>query len=165
MIDSNKKRIQELRLMGFATQLQLSAQMELLLEIIVMRELNLTVAQTSIVCAPLGGGAKTSLACSLATLSGSHPEMGKAVSTFQRLAGRNAMAHGFLFPTPKAFLLVSREVKNKLAVKIRNVDTQSADELCDAFEAVQAASGVSDDDIHQYGKEIVSLAPTLESLE
>jgi hypothetical protein len=158
-IDS--QAIVDMALMGIA--FQLSSGVELAIEIVIMKELGITLAQNCAVCGPLGGGAKVALVNALCAMSGNYPNLRQAISEFQSAIGRNALAHGFVsFEKPeKPWFLVHREVKTKLEVKIKKLDSHFSQDLPRLQRAVFDAASVSDQDAHDYGLAIARLSPTL----
>ena len=127
---------------------------------VIKRELNLSLEQACAVCGPLGGGAKTSLMLSLIALSGKCPSLSAAIKKFQSMVGRNALAHGFIsaVDSEKEWYLVTREVKDKLVIKTRNLDAHFQKSIIEVMEEVQAAANVNDQQLHDYGLEILNLA-------
>ena len=111
------------------------------MEMVIKDRLQLTTEQASMVCGPLGGGAKFNLLKSL--LAGDNPELVDAVKSFQEVIGRNALVHGFItFEKPdEMWSVVSREVRDKLAVKVKSLERYMADDVIPAFDRVMAASG------------------------
>lgn len=133
---------------------------ELTMEMVIKRELGLTLEQVCIICAPLGAGAKTEL---VTALFKDHPELSefvKAVKNFQGHVSRNWLAHGFVTfdKLDGPWDIVQREVKNGLKVKTKRIVDWFSDEFVPAFDRVIATSGFSDQEIHDYGQEIKALA-------
>lgn len=131
---------------------------ELAMEMVIKRRLQLTTEQASMVCGPLGGGAKFSLLKSL--LEGSNPELVDAVKFFQEVIGRNALVHGFItFENPEdMWSVVSREVRDKLTVRAKSLERYMADDVVPAFDRVVLAADLTDEEMHEYGREIAALA-------
>jgi hypothetical protein len=138
---------------------------ELCIEMVIRRELGLTLEQTCVICAPLGGGAKTEL---LVGLFKDHPTLKDfvaAVKAFQSHVSRNWLAHGFIiFDDWNApWDIVFREAKNGLKVKRRRLVDWFSDEFEPAFDRVIQTSGFTDQQIHDYGIEIRALAKAPQS--
>lgn len=139
--------------------LMMWANVELVMEMHIQKQLDINLKQSCIVCAPLGAGAKFNLLASLANGDQQLQPLVDAIREFQNLAGRNAIAHGFItfHKIDQPWVLVSREVKNKFTVKHRTITDYYKEEFMPAFDKVMAQSGFTDDDIHQYGLAIARL--------
>lgn len=142
--------------------LMMWANVELVMEMVIKQELNLTHEQVSIICGPLGGGAKFNLLSSLTAGNPEREDFVNAVRAFQAKVGRNALAHGFITFTEadSPWEVISRDVKNSLTVKRRRLIDYYNEDFMPAFDRVMAASGFSDQDLHSYGQELAALAPT-----
>lgn len=144
----------------FGNVLNMWATVELVMEMTIKDELNLTLEQACIVCGPLGGGAKVALFNSLLASKPERAKLVEAVRTFQGLVGRNALAHGFITATDwdSPWTIVWREVKNKLTVKTKTLMPYLNSEFMPAYDAVMALSGFTDQEIQEYGQSIAHLA-------
>lgn len=144
----------------FGNVLNLWAQTEIVIEMVIKDALKLSTRDACIVCGPLGGGAKVALLKSLMAERGEKSEFVQAVTQFQTIVSRNSLAHGF--PTyrkaDEPWFIVSREVKDKLTVRTKPIIRYLEDDVMPAFDRVVEASGFSDDDMHRYGLEIADLA-------
>lgn len=144
---------------ALANVLMMWANVELIMEMWVQKKLNLTLEQTCIMCGPLGGGAKFNMFASLFADDEDRQDLIQAIRNFQTVAGRNAIAHGFITFTHRdqPWVLVSREVKNKLTIKHRTITDYFKDDFMPAWEKINEASGFADADIHEYGLAIARL--------
>ena len=93
----------------------------------------------------------------------SKPEFVKALTDFQQIVGRNALAHGFATYEKMSdhWDIVWREVKDKLTVKSKSLARYLEDDVMPGFDRVIAASGFNDDDMYKYGREVAALAQRL----
>ena len=102
---------------------------EVVVEVVIMRQLGTDAERTSIVCGGLGIGAKMAILCSLLNRT---PGNEKGVALFkeaQTLAERNSFAHGF-FLVERAtgkFELIKREVKDTYRARVKNFDADLMD--------------------------------------
>ena len=142
------------------TTLNLWSQTELIIEMVIKEALGLALEDTCILCGPLGAGAKVALLKSLLSQRGTKPKFVQAVADFQVLIGRNAIVHGFVTfeKIDEPWLIVSREVRDKLSVKTKPILRYLEDDIMPAFDRVMETSGFSDDDLHKYSLEIKALA-------
>lgn len=136
------------------------ASYELVVEVIIMRRLRLSPIEASIVCGGLGFGAKVNI---LYSLIADGDEVGKKLlRDAQNIAARNDFAHGFITktPVPYQFKLIRRDVKDALTVRVKPLGFEEMAEhgikVADAFHAVQAHFGVSDEDLDAYARAIES---------
>ena len=83
-------------LMHYGDFLAFWSTFDVMVEILIMRELGTTEEKTSIVCAGLGFGAKINIACSLLNSRSAGTERTTTLlREAQQLAERNSFAHGF----------------------------------------------------------------------
>lgn len=144
-------------LMGMA--LDLWSKAELAIEIVVRDVLKISTEEVCIICGPMGAGAKVALLKSLAHHHGVRPDFVTAITAFQGIISRNSLVHGFtVYPEPSdPWLLVSREVKDKLIVRCKLLKRYLDDDVMPAFRKVMATSGLTEDDVGKYMREIVAL--------
>ena len=147
----------------FATVLNLWANTELLVEMVIGQSLRLSTRESCIVCGPLGSGAKMNLVKALLAETQSKPDFVKALTDFQNIVGRNALAHGFATYEKMSdhWNIVWREVRDKLVVKSKSLGRYLDDDVMPGFDRVIAASGFTDRDMHKYGREVAALAQRL----
>ena len=133
---------------------------ELMMEMVIRRELGLSVEQVCVVCGPLGGGAKTELLIGLFKDCADLAPFVNAVRDLQRHVSRNWLAHGFIIfdDWNGPWDMVHREVKNGLKVKKRRLMDWYNHDFLPAFDRVVASSGFTDQDVHDYALAIRSLA-------
>src|ERR1700730_2277095 len=111
--EARKKRTSFLALYGLF--LSSWSMFETLMEVLIMRQLGLQPRETSIICAPLGPGAKRNL---LVSLLNREPDKYKQaiglINEAIKIAQRNSFAHGFFRVDLDAatFLLLTRDVKD-----------------------------------------------------
>ncbi len=138
---------------------------EMLVEVLIMHQLGLIPKTNSIVCGPLGFGAKINL---LYSLLNRHPSYAEGVALLRKMhtiAERNALAHGMMLSPPDKshFILFKRDVKEKYTVtpKAFTAETmkERVQEVLSARLAAQDWFGVSQGEIDQYGQSIAADAP------
>jgi hypothetical protein len=141
------------------------ASVELLFEVLIMRQLNLGNREASIICAPLGFGAKAHLLYSLLSRDTKNDAGRVLLKRIQNMAERNSLAHGFMLSPPdhSHYWMINREVKEKYSVraKKRTMSEMKAhvEAVMTAKVAAQAHFGITDDDINAYSRSIVTDAP------
>ena len=132
---------------------------DLMIEMLIKRELNLPTRETSIICAGVGFGAKISILLALLARDPKTFEGIKLLRATQQAAERNNFAHGFLSMTqPGDMRLVRREVKNgKYTVRSKplKIGSHMAGFL-KAFEAATKYFKITDDQIDAYSRELES---------
>jgi hypothetical protein len=145
--------------------LQLWQTFELLVEIIVMRQLRLTVHQTSILCGGINFAAKISIAVSL--LMEDRIKNEKAITSLKTAASvaeRNDFTHSFLTHGSDGSLhLVRREVRREgysVDVRIMTVTEMQrhGEAFAGAFENAAVELKISETDVDAYAREIESRA-------
>ena len=133
--------------------------LELVMEMIIQRELRLNLEETCIVCAPLGGGAKVALMTALLNRNIENAAVIEAFKEVQSFVGRNALVHGFVLdnsePTP--WTVISREVRTSLKVRHRSFDHYDEEEFFKKVTSLLELTGISDDDLGKFGLEIAAL--------
>src|SRR5437588_12172962 len=94
---------------------------EVIVEIIIMRQLRLTPEEASIVCAALGLGAKMNLLCSLLNRNSASEAGVRLLTHAQRVAERNSFAHGFFLRDKEQaeFHLIRRDIKYRYEAKMQ----------------------------------------------
>lgn len=129
---------------------------EILIEILIKRQLGVTYEKASILSASLGFGAKANILYSLLNDAGGHEEGIRLLKTAQNIAKRNTFSHGFLFCdlNERRFHLISREVKDKYKVKKKSMSFDEmehhASQFGEAFTAVKAHFKVKLSEIDNY---------------
>ena len=133
---------------------------ELIIEMVIKRELGLTLEQASVICSPLGGGAKTELLIGLFAERADLQPFVAAVRELQQHVSRNWLVHGFITFDDKngPWDIVHREVKNGLKVKRKRLVDWYNDDFLPAFNRMVETSGFNDQDVHDYGLKIRALA-------
>jgi hypothetical protein len=130
---------------------------ELMMEIAIMRELNLTADVGSALCASLAFQAKFSTLLALLRRDQSNKSKIAAVKTAQKVAKRNAFVHGFILNLKEdpRIRLVNRTNRNgkykvtSTAVGMLSMVNHAA-EFMEAFEAAGESLGISIADIDAY---------------
>lgn len=155
------RRLAQVQVSLYGLMLMTWSSIELALEMVAKREIGLTLKQACIIFGPLGGGAKVALTFSILEGNVAMQPFCEAVRAYQNFLGRNALVHGF--PTFKEesdpWVIVSREVKNGLVVRTRQIDRYvETEEFNVLFTRVMETSGFTDQDLHDYGQEIAALA-------
>ncbi|MEA3048155.1 MAG: hypothetical protein QOJ53_2487, partial [Sphingomonadales bacterium] len=147
----------------FGAVLLMWSHTEILMEMVLKREMDWGLEETSIICGPLGGGAKTALLFSLLQDRAGCQSFCEAVAEFQALLGRNALAHGFVTHASEddPLTFVYREVKKGLSVKIKTLDRYLEEKFIQAAKRVFAESGFTEADVNRYGHEVAALAQPL----
>jgi hypothetical protein len=145
---------------------------DVMVEIVIMRELGTTEEKTSIVCAGLGFGAKVHIACSLLN-SRPNKETKRTVALLkeaQQLAERNSFAHGFFLinRATEKFELIRREVKDTYHARLREFDfdimAKHTARFISKVNEFQSYAAISERDFLEYVKDIEAHALTLASL-
>jgi hypothetical protein len=149
-------------LMHYGDFLAFWSTFDMMVEILIMRELGTTEEKASIMCASLGFGAKANIACSL--LNGGPSDHKKRTATLlreaQQLAERNSFAHGFFLVNRETqqFELIKREVRDAYIARIRDLDCDSmakhTQKFIDKVGEMQSHADITEDDFLAYTKEI-----------
>lgn len=145
---------------------------DVIVEVLIMRELGTTKEKTSIVCAGLGFGAKVNIACSLLnSRADKHTERSIALlKEAQQQAERNRFAHGFFLVNNETerFELIRREVKDTYhaVVKEYGFDTMAThtSRFIKKVNEFKDHVGITDKDLFDYVKDIEAHALALASL-
>jgi hypothetical protein len=141
---------------------------EQLIELLIKRELNLAVRETSILCSAMNFGVKFNVLLALLRRTLSNEEGVKLLGSIQQISERNKIVHGFLLLQESQDIhLVTRDVKGgKYTVKTKKHDPQiHMSQFIDAFSSLQEWSGITDSDIHEYGQQIEADAKAHQSRE
>lgn len=137
---------------------------EVLVEIVIMRELRLTVEESCIVNAGLGFGAKVAIAESLLNRTASGNTGAAVLAAAHAISERNGFAHSFISVNDAGtiFTQVRREVRTSLTVKPKAFTTlamqKHANEFYAKFEEAQTYFGITDEMLIKYQREIESFA-------
>jgi hypothetical protein len=137
---------------------------EILIEVLIMRELRLTVEKTCIVTAGLGFGAKVAIANALLARK-NDAEGVRLISQVQQAAERNSFAHSFLSidSAHENFTQVRREVKKSLSVRLKKFSPRDMQAHTNAFFAKYAEAqkhlGITDAAMVRYQQKVESFAP------
>jgi hypothetical protein len=130
---------------------------DVMVEILIMRELDATAEKTSIVCCGLSFGSKVNIACSLLNSRGDAEAKRTAVMLreAQQLAERNSFAHGFFLVNreTETFELLRREVRDTYHARVKEFDYSR-----------MAHALISEKEFLNYVKDIEAHARTLASL-
>jgi hypothetical protein len=133
---------------------------EIVVEVVIMRQLGTDPERTSIVCGGLGIGAKMAILCSLLNRTAGNEKGVALFKEAQTLAERNSFAHGFFLVTHATggFELIKREVKDTYRARVKQFDADLMDthstEFIRKVEAIQRHFAVSEKDLHDYTKQI-----------
>lgn len=151
-----------LKMAAFGTFMTIWAQFELIVEMLIMRELRLTPMETSIICGGLGFGAKANALYSLLNRDKAKNEIGvRLLAEAQVAAQRNWFAHGFLILKDGQMELVRREVKGTYIVRKKKFSAQDlmahANNFIALFNKCQLEFRISNADLDNYGSEIAAL--------
>ena len=159
-------------LLYFGDFLTVWSTFDMILEVIIMRELNISAEKTSILCAGLGFGSKASIACSLLNTRPSS-ETARTVALIreaQTIGERNSFAHGFFLVNESTakFQLIRREIRDFYSARIKELDCatmqkHSAD-FIPKFREIEQHALISEKDLADYAKEIEAHALALASL-
>ena len=141
------------------------AEFDLILEILIMRELNIKHADACIICGVLQHGAKMETLVSLLARKEHNKDGISVLRKAQEEAGRNSFAHGFLHTDNDGRAgIYYREIKNKLTVKRRSLNPRTmvghAAKFATAVAKVKDHFRVTDDQINDYKNSIASLSST-----
>jgi hypothetical protein len=145
---------------------------DVMVEILIMRELDATAEKTSIVCCGLSFGSKVNIACSLLNSRGDAEAKRTAVMLreAQQLAERNSFAHGFFLVNreTETFELLRREVRDTYHARVKEFDYSRMAKHASTFIAkvneLQAHALISEKEFLNYVKDIEAHARTLASL-
>jgi hypothetical protein len=147
----------------YGSFLQLWQTFELVIEIAIMKQLNLSALHASIVLCSLGFQAKSNILVSLLKEdTRKNLEALSAIGNAQTQAGRNAFTHSFLTRSEAGgqLRLINRDVKNGYSAKLKEVDVSlmhtHGDGFASAFRRAQDALGVTDAEVDEYIKAIES---------
>lgn len=157
----DQRRLEQDRfLKEYGSFLALWSTFDVLIEIAIMRELRLSPQEASIVCAGLGFGAKVNVLFSLLSRDEKNDAKIAAVRKAHQMAERNSFAHGFLFRDDEIerYCLVRREVKDRYAVKSKNLNsasmTEHALDFGALFSAAMSALKITEADLDSYAQSI-----------
>jgi hypothetical protein len=161
--DEHVKRIQDFH-RHYGLFLQLWQTFELMVEMVIMRQLKLTHRQTSIVCGGINFQAKLSIALTLLKEDKKANEKPiAALSKARSEAERNDFVHSLLSHSRKLGILhlLRREVRPagySVDRRVMTPDTmrEHGDKFADACEAVMVQLNISQDDIDAYVRAIES---------
>jgi hypothetical protein len=151
-------------LAGYGNFLALWSTFEIILEILIMRELRLTSEETSIVCTGKAVDGKMTM---LQALLRRDPEKAKGIgllTTARAIAKRNSFVHGFfrVDHSNGDLYLISRDVKSEYSASSERLNHKSMDAHVEQFEQkfveVKHHFGISDEEIDAYTQPIFALA-------
>lgn len=139
---------------------------DVMVEIVIMRELGTTKEKTSIVCAGLTFGPKVAIACSLlnSRSKGSPDRTAVLLREAQQLSERNSFAHGFFLvnKSTETFELIRREVRDTYTARLREFDFDAMSKHTARFiekvNAFQTQYSISEDDFLDYVRDIEARA-------
>lgn len=135
---------------------------DLLVEIIIMRELRLEPQETSIICAGLGFGAKANILYSLLSRNDANADGITLIKRAQTVAERNSFAHGFLMYDGDldTFKIIKREVKDTYQPKAKNLTnggmSDHRGQFSRAVEAVSECFKITTDELNDYAEAIAA---------
>jgi hypothetical protein len=139
---------------------------DLLVEILIVRELKIGAQETSIICGGLMFGPKISILYSLLSRHEGADTIGLSLlHNCQETANRNSFAHGFFFDNKNKdeLSLIRREVKNEYFVSSRDIGLKEMVKhglkFLNLFGEVARHFKVSIEDLHAYTKSIAEQAP------
>jgi hypothetical protein len=131
--------------------------LETVLEVAIMKRLELHPLEGTIVTASLGFQARASILRSFLVLDAS-PESKdaiKVINTATQEANRNMIIHGQVFAEGETLSFVYRKVDQGLTAKRIKVDStsmlQRASRLKESIIRLQSLLSISDDDLHEFG--------------
>lgn len=133
---------------------------EIVVEVIMMRQLGTDAERTSIVCGGLGIGAKMAIVCSLLNRTLGNEKGVALLKEAQTLAERNSFAHGFFLieHATGGFELIKREVKDTYRARVKKFDAELMDKHSTEFirkvEEIQRHFSVTAKDLADYTKQI-----------
>jgi hypothetical protein len=142
---------------------------EAMVEVVIMRELRLSVEETCIVCGGLNFSSKVGIAHSLLNRTAEGKQKSSAINSAHTLAERNGFAHGIISVNEESnlFTVVRRDVKAKLSVHtkpLKSTDMQKHGHSFYAkFEEAMQICGITDHDLIVYQREIESFAQAPQS--
>ncbi|WP_146986214.1 hypothetical protein [Bradyrhizobium macuxiense] len=147
----------------YGSFLQLWQTFELVIEVAIMRRLNLSARHASIVLNSLNFAAKSNILSSLLKEEGDQEAL-SALGNAQTKAGRNDFIHSFLtIQDAGIFRLVRRNIKNgNYTADLNELDVPAmfthGAQFAEAYERAQTALGVTSEDVDQYIEAIESHA-------
>ncbi len=133
---------------------------EIVVEILIRRQLRTSYQQTSIICASLGFGAKINILCSLLHDKRGNEKGIKLLRDAQNIAARNSFAHGFIIDNQHTgrFDLIKRDVKDRYKISKKSLSSIAMGyhtiSFSEAFSAVTEHFNVSHDQIDRYAHSI-----------
>jgi len=142
---------------------------EVMVEVLIRRELRLSVEETCIVTAGLGFGAKFAILRGLLNRTDAGRVGTTLIAQAQQIAERNSFAHSFLSvdATKQHFTQTRREVKDTLTVRLKRYSVETMEKQKDDFFAkfaeAQKHFGITDADLDAYTREIESFAKAPEA--
>jgi hypothetical protein len=146
--------------------LSLWSTFDLLVEILIMRELKIGLQENSIVCGGLMFGPKISILYSLLSRHEEVDQVGiSLLRTCQETANRNSFAHGFFFDNQNRdqLSLIRREVKYEYFVSSKEIGLKQMArhvlKFLELFRDVAIHFKVSIADLHEYSKSIAEQVP------
>jgi hypothetical protein len=129
---------------------------ELLIEMLIKRELKLEARETSIICSAMPFGVKFNVLLALLRRDPSNSDGILLLKKTQSSAERNNIAHGFLTFVEGSpdIRLVNRDIKDgKYRVKSRALDMRThVEQFLLAFDEMQKWTGISERDLDDYGQ-------------
>lgn len=148
------------------------SQFELVIEMLIMKELRLSNQETSIVCGGLAFGSKIHMLLSLLARKEENSHGITLLKNIQSFADRNSFAHGFIHDETKAdsfefgsstprysASLIKREIKYQYIVKMRPLDMGKLGlhvlEFFKKLAELKQFFKITDDDFKAYQKSIV----------
>jgi len=149
----------------YGSFLQLWQSFELVIEIGIMRQLNLSARHASIVLNSLNFSAKSSILLALLKEDAEKNKVAiSAITETQTQAKRNDFAHSFLTNSDNGLMrLIRRNVRNgNYSVGLRDVSSTTmhkhGDQFAEALRLSHKALGITEADVDQYAREIESHA-------
>lgn len=152
--------IQMLTLGTYGSFLALWSTFDIVVEIILLRQLRLTVEEASIVFSSLNFGAKMNILVSLLNREPADTTGITLLKNVQTKAERNSFAHGFfrVDADRHTFALIRREVKDRYVVRRKRYGFKEADnhlqDFIESLTAVDNHFNVTEHDKSDFGRQI-----------
>ena len=167
-IDPVRRTLMAVTLQGFGNFFATWSTYEIVVEVLIMRELDVTPEQASIVCTGRAVDVKLNM---LQALMGERAKGHAGLSALQNARGeakRNLFVHGFFRVNRERgdLFLISRAAKAGYWVKSELINYETMDEhlgrFLDLYVEAKRLFGVADEDIEAYTKPIEALAQAQE---
>jgi hypothetical protein len=144
---------------------------EVMVEVVIMRELRLSVEESCIVCGGLSFSSKVYIAHSLLNRTGDGKKKSSAIHSAHTIAERNGFAHGIISVNEEGnlFTVVRRDVQMKFSVRVKPLKSTDMQKhgrtFLEKFDEAMRVCGVTEHDLISHQREVESYAQAPQSQE